>query len=88
MASADFSTNIVEISPGKTLILKVYVGCIYTTMFIGFGLCKDVVTHPHCRASYAVPVRPYHPPKADCFLQIPACRGFRLQVTRNALAAY
>ena len=59
MASADFSTNIVEISPGKALILKVYAGCIYTTVFIGCGLCKDVVTYPHCCASYAVPVRPY-----------------------------
>ncbi len=59
MASADFSTNFVEISPGKALILKVYAGCIYRTLFIGFGLCKVVVTYPQCSASYAVPVRPY-----------------------------
>jgi len=49
MASADFSANfrLAEISPGKALILKVYAGCIYTKVFIGYGLCKDVVTHPH-----------------------------------------
>ena len=60
MASADFSVNfrLTEISPGKALILKVYTGCIYTTVFIGFGLCKDVLTYPHCCASYAVPVKP------------------------------
>ncbi len=59
MASADFSTNIIEISPGKALILKVYAGCIYTIMDVGLGLRKDVVAY-HCyRASYAVPVRPY-----------------------------
>ncbi len=54
MASADFSTNIVEISPGKVLIHKVYAGCIYTIMFIGYGLYKDVLAYPHYRASYAV----------------------------------
>ena len=55
MASADFSTNFVEISPGKALILKVYAGCIYTKEFIGHGLYKDVVAYPLYRASYAVP---------------------------------
>ena len=68
MAFADFSTGIVEISPGKALILKVYAGCIYKTVFIGYGLCKDVVTYPHYRASYAVPVRPYRLLQS-CFLQ-------------------
>ena len=58
MASADFSTNCVESSPGKALILSVYRGCIYIAMFIGYGLYKDVVAH-QSYASYAVPVRPY-----------------------------
>ena len=59
MASADFSTELIEISPGKALILKVYAGCIYTIMYIGLGLYKDVVAYPCYRASYAVSVRPY-----------------------------
>jgi hypothetical protein len=59
MASADFSIELIEISPGKALIHKVYTGCIYTIMFIGLGLYKDVLAPPHYRASYAVSVRPY-----------------------------
>jgi hypothetical protein len=54
MASADFSTNFVEISPGKALILKVYTGCIYRTSVVGCGLCNVVVTYPQCSASYTV----------------------------------
>ena len=90
MASADFSVNsrLAEISPGKALILKVYAGCIYTTVVIGYELCKDVVTHPHCPASYAVPVRPYtRLRRAASFGKGHHFCG-RLPVTQNALAAY
>ena len=45
MASADFSTNIVEISPGKALIHKVYAGCIYPDYgFCGFCFAKFLQT--------------------------------------------
>jgi hypothetical protein len=80
MAFADFSTKFIEISQGKALIRQVYANCIYTTMFIGYGLCKDVVIFPLCCASFAVPVRPY--------IRLRLAASFRLSVIRNAFAAY